>query len=74
MRPGGFEPPTRGLEVRHRRAALLLHDRVDGDERPAELRREQRPEGRLARAHEADEREMAVERGQSSRGQRIRSR
>src|ERR671918_433081 len=61
-------------EIRDRDLTLLLEDRVDRDERPAELRGETGAEGRLPGAHEADERNMAIERVQDSRAQRILSR
>src|SRR5918996_3355617 len=61
-------------EIRDRDLTLLLDDRVDRDERPAELRGETGAEGRLPGAHEADERNVAIERVQDSRAQRILSR
>ena len=51
-------------ELRDRLAGALLDRVVEVDERPAEPRRELAPERRLARAHEADERDVAVERVQ----------
>ncbi len=57
-----------------RLARGALDDVVDRDERAPEPRGEPGAERRLPRAHESDQGEMAVQRVQRSRGQRIRSR
>ena len=51
--------PARLEELGDRDTRARLDEIVDGDERPAEARGQLRAERRLARAHEADEGEMA---------------
>ena len=64
-----------GLEdLRDGSPAPFLDKRIHGDERAPETFRQLRPECRLARAHEADERKLPIQRRQRPVGQLIRSR
>ena len=65
---------VRREELRDARARALFDDLVDRDKPTTEPLGENRTERRLPRAHESDEHEMAAERVQDVRGQRIRSR
>ena len=61
-------------DLRDRASGATLDDVVDGDERASEPLRELRSECGLARAHEADERDVPVERGQGAFSGSMRAR
>ena len=61
-------------EIRDRHPGAVLDERVNGEERPSEPGRKNRTERRLAGAHEADERDVTVERVQCRVCQPMRSR